>query len=252
MKILMLDIETAPHRVYTWGLWNQNIAINQIEEAGYTLCWAAKWKGGKGVMFASILGGKDEMLTGIHALLDEADVVIHYNGTRFDLPTLNQEFLINEMAPHAPVIEIDLLKTARQRFRLPSNKLNYVARHLGIEGKTLHKGMELWRECMAGDAAAWRTMEKYNKQDVHLLEQVYEHFLPWIVNHPNAGLFDNGAEDHMVCPTCGGGDLQKRGLSYTKTQTYQRYQCQGCGSWTRERTTNLDKDRKKNILVGVK
>ena len=42
-KILSLDIETAPAKVYCWGLWDQNIGINQIVEDGYVLCWCAKW-----------------------------------------------------------------------------------------------------------------------------------------------------------------------------------------------------------------
>ena len=43
MNILLIDIETAPNKVYTWGLWNQNVSLNQIDEVGYTLCWAATW-----------------------------------------------------------------------------------------------------------------------------------------------------------------------------------------------------------------
>jgi len=54
MKVLMLDIETSPHKAYVWGLWNVNIALNQIEEPGSTLCWAAKWLGDKPLMFASV------------------------------------------------------------------------------------------------------------------------------------------------------------------------------------------------------
>ena len=37
-RILLLDIETAPHRVFAWGLWGQDIYLDQIEEPGYTLC----------------------------------------------------------------------------------------------------------------------------------------------------------------------------------------------------------------------
>jgi hypothetical protein len=33
-KILLLDIETAPHRVYSWGLWKQDIHIDRIIEPG--------------------------------------------------------------------------------------------------------------------------------------------------------------------------------------------------------------------------
>lgn len=57
MKILLLDIETAPNTVYTWGLFKQNIAINQIESPGYILCWAAKWLGDDRMFFSSLRKG---------------------------------------------------------------------------------------------------------------------------------------------------------------------------------------------------
>ena len=131
-KILLLDIETAPSRVFTWGLFNQNISISQIEEPGYTLCWAAKWLGKKKMMFSSVRKhGRTVMLNKIYALLEEADIVVHYNGSHFDIPTLNREFVKEEMTPPAPFQEVDLLKTCRKRFRFLSNKLDYVIRFLG-------------------------------------------------------------------------------------------------------------------------
>ena len=250
MKILLLDIETAPHRAYVWGLWKQNVAINQIEEAGYTLCWAAKWVGNKEMKYSSIFkDGKKTMLLAIHALLEEADAVIHYNGNRFDIPTLNQEFLKEGMAPPKSPINIDLLLTARRRFRLPSNKLSYVAGYLELGEMVKHKGMELWRDCMAGDSSAWKTMERYNKQDVRLLEAVYNKLLPWVPNHPNHALFSN--ETVPVCPNCGSRHLQRRGFYHTKTLSYQRFQCQNCGAWSRERLTSLDIEKRRSVLVGV-
>lgn len=251
MRVLLLDIETAPHRVYAWGLWDQNIALNQIEEPGYTMCWAAKWLGQKPIYFKGLnKHSVKEMLEGIHALIEEADVVVHYNGTSFDMPTLNHEFVKAGLKRPAPYKQVDLLRTVRRQFRLPSNKLSYVSEYLGLGEKITHKGMSLWRECMEGDAAAWRTMERYNKQDVVLLEQMYNTLLPWIVTHPNRSLYD--LDSVFKCPKCGSTHLQKRGFAYTQTQTYQQYQCQKCGSWSRERTTALDKEARKHVLVESK
>ncbi len=173
MRILLLDIETAPNKVYTWGLFDQNISINQIVESGYTLCWAAKWhKKGK-VAFSSLQAtSHKQMLKEVHALLEEADAVVHYNGTKFDIPTLNKEFIKVGMNPPSPYKEIDLLRIARGKFRFTSNKLDYVAQFLGLGSKHKHKGMELWKGCMSNDAPSWKTMERYNKQDVKLLEKV--------------------------------------------------------------------------------
>ena len=99
MKILHLDIETAPNVVYTWGLYNQNISINQIVEPGYTLCWAAKWDDDSQVLFDSVYqSSPKKMLTNMHKLLEKADAVVHYNGKKFDIPTLNREFLLYNLS----------------------------------------------------------------------------------------------------------------------------------------------------------
>jgi len=229
MKILLLDIETAPNTAYVWGLWKQNISVSQIVDSSAMLCWAAKWLDQEDVLFSSIMGGRKKMLQRIHKLLDEADAVVHYNGSRFDIPTLNKEFLEAGMSPPSPYAQIDLLRTARQQFRFPSNKLDYVGRALGLGQKVSHEGFELWIKCMNKDKEAWNRMQAYNVQDVLLLEKVYKRFLPWIKNHPNRGVHSD--TDH-VCPTCGSKDVKKRGYNHTKAGKYQRYQCSSCATWS--------------------
>lgn len=229
MKILLLDIETSPMTAYVWGIWDQNISPNHIIDSSEVLCWAAKWLGEDEIMFDSVHQSKPKaMLKKIYDLISEADAVVHYNGTKFDMPTLNKEFLLYGMDPPAPYKQIDLLKTMRSSFKFPSNKLDYVSQRLGLGKKVEHKGMELWTACLDGDNDAWETMEKYNKQDVVLLEQVYVRVLPWIKQHPNRNLFS----DSPCCPTCGHTEVQKRGKAVTTTGSYQRYQCKACGSWS--------------------
>ena len=222
MKILLLDIETSPNTAHVWGLWQQNVGINQLLESSQVMCWAAKWYGEREVIF-----GKD--LITIHQMIDEADVVIHYNGKKFDMPTLNKEFLLHDMTPPAPYKQIDLLRVVRSQFRFPSNKLDYVAQRLGLGKKVKHEGHELWVKCMAGDPVAWKKMERYNKQDVVLLEKVYDKLLPWIKSHPNHNLYDD--VEH-ACPSCGSDKLHRRGNARTIGGVYQRYQCIDCGSWS--------------------
>ncbi len=238
-RILLLDIETAPHRVYAWGLWGQDIHLDQIEAPGYTLCWAAKWLGAREMMFASVHGvGRKRMLACIYTLIEEADIVVHYNGTKFDMPVLNQEFVIEGWPPPSSYKQIDLLLTARKQFRLASNKLDWVARSLGLGKKMKHKGMELWRSCMAGDAASWRIMERYNKRDVVLLEKVYLKLRPWVVNHPNVVLYTG--EKRPACTNCGSLRVRKRGYYYAKSRRYQRFSCNDCGANMRARLSEKE------------
>jgi uncharacterized protein YprB with RNaseH-like and TPR domain len=198
-------------------------------ESSYVLCYAAKWYGEKDVIFDSVHKSRPKtMLKGIHGLLNDADAVVHYNGTKFDIPTLNKEFLLHSFNPPSPYKQIDLLRVVRSNFRFPSNKLDYVAQRLNLGKKHEHEGHELWVKCMNGDKDAWKRMEKYNIQDVVLLENLYGHLLPWIKSHPNHNLFSDG----HVCPNCSSSSLQRRGTAISATGTYQRYQCRSCGTWS--------------------
>jgi hypothetical protein len=234
VKRLLIDIETAPNLAHVWGMFNQNIAPKQIQATGYTLCWAAKWYGKKKVLFDSRhQSSETDMIGRAWELLNEADAVIHYNGARFDIPTLNKEFLKAGLLPPEPYKQVDLLRTVRAQFRFHSNKLDEVLKQLGMEAKVQHKGHELWTECMAGDPKAWKIMERYNRRDVTIMEGLYTRLLPWIKHHPNFGLYTN--ENRPVCTKCGGHKLQKRGHQRTQVAMYKRYQCQDCGSWQQER-----------------
>lgn len=193
------------------------------------MCWAAKWHGDKEVMFESVMTGERRMVRRIHGLLNQADAVCHYNGTKFDVPTLQKEMLLKGLNPPAPFKQIDLLKTARSRFRLASNKLDFVAQQLGLGSKTKHKGMGLWLGCMNKDPEDWKVMEAYNKQDVVLLEKVYDRLLPWISGHPNLSSM-NSAD---CCPRCEGTSKQARGWAISEAGRYQRFQCNNCGTWFR-------------------
>lgn len=248
MKRLILDIETAPNTAHIWGLFKQNIGINQILASGYVMCWAAKWYGEEKIYFSSInRTSPKKMLKEIHKLLDEADAVIHYNGKKFDIPTLNKEFVLHGFKPPLTYKQIDLYQVVRSTFRFASNKLDYVLRALGIGEKVKHEGHELWIRCLNGDQDAWDQMEEYNIGDVKPLEALYERILPWIYNHPNHALYAN--TERPTCTNCGSSHVIKKGFETTKTQRYQRYVCKDCGTPLRGRFTTIDKDQKENILV---
>lgn len=248
MRILHLDIETSPNTAHVWGLWQQNVSIKQLMESSYTLCWAAKWHGQRGVIFNSIYESSEEdMLGELWHLLNDADVVVHYNGSKFDIPTINKEFLLKGYSPPSPYKQIDLLKITRKMFKFPSNKLDYVANALGLGEKLPHIGHELWIKCMNNDSAAWRKMEKYNKRDVELLEKLYNELLPWIATHPNYALYGNA--DRPVCTNCGSTHVQSRGVGVAGTQRYKRFQCTDCSTWMRSRYTEVTAEQRDNILT---
>jgi DNA polymerase elongation subunit (family B) len=257
VRILFLDIETLPHHAAVWGLWGQNVGIKQIIKPGRTTCAAWKWGSDKKVDFAAEWQPMEErsdwfsykdFLKKLHRVLDEADIIVTYNGKRFDIPTLYKEFVQHDLPPPAPFHHIDLYQTARRQFRWASNKLDFVCQQLGLGSKVHHKGQELWTDVEAGCPKAQRVMEKYNRGDVILLERLYKRLLPWIKSHPSLSLLGERTEapESPVCPSCGGHHLQHRGYRTTKTRRYKRFQCNDCGSWSSE--TIADKDIKAGVV----
>jgi len=234
MKILAWDIELTPLTVYSWSLWPNFIPIQQIEKPQEVMCFGARWYGKNQVVFKSTHHhGKQEMLEAIHALLDEADAVLSWNGAGFDTKHMNREFIEAGMNPPSPYIEIDLMKVAKKKFKFPSNKLDYVSQALEVGQKVQHEGFQLWLDCMAGSASAWKKMKAYQLQDVNLLIDLYEKLKPWIDNHPNVNTTDGEYEN---CVACGSEHVVRNGTRVLSTGKYARFQCQDCGKWMRGKT----------------
>jgi DNA polymerase elongation subunit (family B) len=251
MKILMLDIETSPNIAHVWGLFKQNVALNQLMDSSQMMCFAAKWYGNSKIYFRSThADGQKKMLVELWNLMSEADVIVHFNGKRFDIPTINKEFIIAGMAPPDPYHQIDLYTTVKTRFRFPSNKLDYVSKILGLGEKIKHMGHDLWVQCMAGNNTAWSKMKEYNIHDIVLLEKLYVKLLPWIKNHPNYGLFNE--TEKSVCPNCGSHHIIKNGFETTLTSKYQRYRCVECKTPIRGRKTIIDPTMKNVMLTQSK
>lgn len=234
-KILVLDIETAPLLAYVWGLWENNVALNQIHSDWYVLSWCAKWFDSDEILYMDQRNAPDiendrETLNGIWNLLNEADVIITQNGKKFDAKKLNARFVIQGFQPPSSYKHVDTLQIAKKHFAFTSNKLEYMAEKLNVKFKKLQHenfpGFELWSECIKGNRAAWDEMEKYNKHDVLALEELFKKLIPWD-NSYNPNLYHD--ETHTVC-TCGSTMFNKWGFRYSPTGKFQRYKCRNCGS----------------------
>ena len=246
MKILLLDIETAPSKAFIWGLWQEVQNTSFIEKDWYILCWAAKWLGDKKVISSALPDFKEyktdsendkPMLEKLWSLLDEADIVIAHNGINFDRKKIQARFIINGLKPPSPYRMIDTLDICRKEFAFTSNKLGDVARFLGVGEKMDTGGFQLWKDCLNGIKTAWQKMVKYCCTDIFLLEKVYLALLPYILMHPNLAL----EATKPCCPKCASDKIHFRGYKYTNLGKYKQFVCIGCGGWGRLRVNELPK-----------
>lgn len=238
-RILLADIETLPLEVYAWGLFDQNIGLNQIKSDWTVLSWSAKWFGESPVFYKDVRNQKNvrddkRVLRGIWKLLDEADIVIWHYGTAFDHKKLNARFILNGFKPPSPYKQIDTKKIASRHFGFTSNKLEYLTDKINKKyKKSKHKkfeGFAMWTECMKGNIAAFKEMEAYNRMDVLSLEELYIQLRSWGTGVDMRVFLE---EDKPSCSVCGSAEINKYGFAYTNAKKYQRYRCTGCAALTR-------------------
>lgn len=257
MKVLTLDIETAPIEAYVWGLWEQNVGLDMIKTDWSILSYSAKWLDEKQVMYADT-GGKGTnrvrddkpLMEPIWNLLNTADIVVAQNGKSFDMKKINARMAFHRFGPYSPVRVVDTLSVAKKHFGFSSNKLAFLSEKLTPTCKSTHKlfpGFSLWKECLADNPKAWAEMKKYNKTDVISTEQLYLAQRPWIDNHPNVAAYSMRSD--VTCPKCNSPKLQARGYAVTQSGKYQRYQCQACSGWSKGKLNLLTADKRKSLQV---
>jgi len=249
-KILMLDIETSPVIAKVWGLFDQNISLNQIEQDWYVLSYAAKWYGSDEMFYqdqraAEPLGDDSEILKGIHKLMNEADYLCGHNAKRFDVKKLNARFIKHSLPPIKQVPVIDTLLIARRVAAFTSNKLEYLAKFLGCEDTKMcdrkFNGMLLWVETMKRNVEAFDEMELYCKMDVIVLEQVYERLIPY-----DNSISFQAFHQKKIC-TCGGIEFKKNGFRYTRQGCFRVYVCVKCSKTITAKENLIDKEVRKEL-----
>lgn len=257
-RIVTLDIERQSAIVD--GIWQLKqhgyLRPSQIIVPARTICFAWKWLGDDEdqVNFSAewdpddtgnyekpgpdreVYQGHQRMIEKAWEVLDEADYVIGWNSSRFDMGNLRSHMAEYHLGPPSPWKDIDLIKVSRSKFGFMSHKLAEVAERLGHDGK-YETGGDLWNRLRWSDDQTLRDardlMRTYNKRDVSLTEELYTELLPWI---PNLNIYDDlrmdpdGTPD-LRCRRCGSLDLQWRGAYRGQTYWYKKFQCKRCKGW---------------------
>lgn len=239
-KILYWDLETSLELVAVFQLAkNDWIDPASLVTERYIICASWKWKGESAVHSVSVLDNPKlyandpyndrHVVETLYKVMHEADVIVAHNGDQFDTRYLRTRALFHSMPPLPPITSVDTYKVAKSMFMFNANRLNYVGGLLGV-GQKKHTTAGLWMRVLKGEKKAIKEMVAYNKQDVLLLERVYNKLAPYMPNHISRELFGLHG-----CPRCGSKKVQSRGFHRAFTRTYRRFQCQNptCMGWFR-------------------
>jgi hypothetical protein len=261
-KVLLFDIETSMIKAYTWGLWQQNISIDAIIDDWYVICWSAQWLHEDKMMNASVHTAgnfkkklrKNEahLVLSLWKLLDEADIVIAYNGKKFDKKKMNTKFLEYGLPEPSPYKIIDPYITVKRNFALTSNKMDFVARYMQDidEGKT-STNLKLWIRSMEDDVDALQEMQDYCDQDIVVLREVHMATRHWDKSSGvNMALYEDS--DAMICRTCGSSHLIPLPSTVKMTAgEYEVFRCGDCQTVQRGRQSLTSTSKRKQLTASV-
>ena len=238
-RICYYDIETSLAKSYHFRNWKVNLSHKQGIQESHMLahCWS--W-GSSGEVQGSVLS-KEEMLNHdperlvleAWSILDNCDVLVAHNGKKFDVRKVNAYFLQFGLPPPSSYKVIDTLQIAKNKFALPFNSLEYLAKFLGVQQKIDTGGIDLWIRCDKGDEAALQEMLDYCKGDIETLRQVHQHLIGWDNNGVNMSLYDDTHD--ALCPHCASDNIKslEGKYTYTTARKYSLYRCQDCGATLR-------------------
>lgn len=221
LKRLFFDIETSYVKAPVWRGGEQYISPMTIEGEVKIICVCYKWQYEDEVKVLTWDENQDDkkLLKDFIKIMGQADELVAHNGDRFDIRQLRTRCVLQGVLMFPKYRTLDTLKKARKYFSFMSNKLDYLGQKLEVGRKLDHEGIELWRKVQEGETKAVRKenlqkMVDYCKQDVILLEDVFNVFMPYIDHNTNHAVLKYGSQKKWCCPECGG---EKVKLSHTDT-----------------------------------
>lgn len=247
-------------RILVWDIESTNLNAT----FGTILCIGYKWIDKPKVHVPTILEHSKNGMLDDRGLVEEfarvyneADYTTAHYGVRFDLPMIKTKLLKYGLPPLPPKPLIDTWWVARRELRLHSNRLATIAEFLGVKHAKTPIIFDDWLKAAHGDKKALKSVVHHCKMDVLVLEEVFLRLRPLMKEEPPRILFASqpsssaprrtSSPSHTraatepdlssvpTCPSCGSLHMQSRGLQVAKTRRYSRYQCQGCGKWSRSR-----------------
>ena len=255
-KILTADIETLPLQTYNWSLFDEPRALDRVVQDWAIFSAAAKWLHEKRVQYLDTrdeVNATDdyELLQWLHALLDEADIVVGHNMARFDMRKIRARMIHYGMRPFREPVVVDTLLMQKEIGKFTSNRLEYQVNPAdAVKSKhAKYPGFSLWLGIMNREIGAYDECKTYNKQDIITTEQRYLRLRPWTRRHPNVAQYYT--DDLRRCPRCGSPELDETVLLHRGVSTYQAYSCQCCGGHSRSRFTLNTKDKRKSLITCI-
>lgn len=222
-KRLFFDIETSPNVCYSWRIgYNINLAPHDIIQERRIICISYKWENENKIHSLTWDSNQcdKKMLQDFIKVMNQADEIVAHNGDRFDEKWIRTRCIYHRIPAFPKYKSLDTLKKAKYGFNFNSNRLDYIAKFLGVGAKVEHSGFKMWAEVMNNDKQALKEMVNYCEGDIIVLEDVFLTMQNYIKANTHVGVVNGDMK--FTCPICGSEDVSLYKNEVTAKGTIQR------------------------------
>ena len=249
-KRMPMVVENKP-KILTYDIETTNFKGNR----GEILCMGYKWNDGpvevvkmndfRGWKKLNIEDRDKFVVAAIRDIINGADLLCGHFAPGFDHKFIQHRCIYHGLGPIADTKHVDTWRIAAKQLASSRNSLKVLARAFGCSNQKDEVEWKYWRRSWAHDEEAIEILSEYCKQDVATTYDLAMKLLPICRDLPNWNLF-SGSPLYQ-CPACGSEKVIRHGKRTTKVQQYQRFQCQGCGRFSRGRKSIADTNQERHM-----
>ena len=256
VNVLFWDLESSLMEGMFFRIWQENIQFKRITKQSHllTASWAFNDEPVQGVRVTpdDVATSNDfDIVVKMVQAINKADIIVTFNGKKFDCKLLNTRALFWGLPPIKPVKHIDLFEQSKRLFKFPSNSMQNISMYLGENGK-LATSSDLWERCANHKNYdecdnALDEMLRYNQIDIEATRDLFYRYQGRMKGVPNISTITNDKKntEHLRCTHCGSLDVDRmEEKTYTTSSSFDLYRCGDCRGISR-----VTKNGK--MLVGV-
>lgn len=183
------------------------------------------------------------LLRDFAAAYNECDESVAHYGSKFDIRFLNSRIAKAGLPRLKPMRLIDTWRVLKDRFLLPSNRLETAIEYFKCPYGKPSLGWDIWRKVSLGDVKAHKVLRDRCHFDALSLWWIYTNKLMPYSDHSSTSFASIGSElantekirqqlEKLRCGSCGGrGSLKREGYKGSKSAIKVQVSCRSCFCW---------------------
>lgn len=225
-KIMIYDIETSRAEFKLFWTGKQYVPVTAMTKEPKIISISWKWLGQDEIFDLTWNKFKSdkEMLIIFLKEYNKADMVLGQNNDKFDNRWVNARAAKYNLDINVMVRSFDIMKQAKQKFRIPSYSMKFMCEYFDVEQKLSHEGIKMWNMIESGTPEEQKEyldkMVTYNRGDIISTEALYYRLRKYFGHKSHLGV-QNG-EPKWSCPDTGSYNVSLYKTTVTPAGTIQR------------------------------